>query len=238
VQNLLQICDEALREVNVDPPGSIVGGGDMGKQLHYLANSTVRDLIARTAWNDLILEGSFTTVADETQIESMTTTFPNLKKIIDKTLYNRTQQKRILGPLSAQAWARLKSEQGTGVAELHYRLRGDSLLFASVPSAGESCYFEYVDKRCVSNSDGSAFTEYFEGDLDVPRLPDALFVLGVRWRFLHSKGFEYGEAFRSYEDQIEVYLGDQQPAENLSVNPYGSRDLFSDGYVPEGNFNL
>jgi hypothetical protein len=238
VKNLLAICVEALRETNVDPPSAIVSGGDMGKQLLYLANTTTRDILGRTTWNDLVLEGTFTTVAAETQVASMKTTFPNLKKMIDKTLYNRTQQKRILGPLSPQAWARLKSEQGSGVSELYYRLRGDALMFASAPSAGESVYFEYVDKRAISNSDASAFTEDFESDLDVPRLPDALFILGVRWRFLQSKGLEYGEAFRGYEDQIETYIGDQQPAENLSVNPYGSRDLFSDGYVPEGNFNL
>lgn len=236
-KTLLEICVEALRETNVDPPSAIVSGGDMGKQLLYIANSTARELVGRTTWNDLILEGTFDTVAAETQIASMKTTFPNLKKIVDKTIYNRTQQKRVLGPLSPQAWARLKSEQSAGVAELYYRLRGDALLFASVPTAGESIYFEYVDNRVVSNPDGSDFTKDFESDLDIPRLPEELFIHGIRWRFLQSKGLEYGEAFRAYEDLIETHIGDQMPAENLSVNPYGSRDLFSDGYVPEGNWN-
>jgi hypothetical protein len=235
VMSLLEICQEALEEIGVDPPTTIVSGGDLGAQLMALANSTGRDIAKRHDWQALSTEGNFTTVATNEQCV-LTTTFPYLRRIKDNTMWNRTQQRRIIGPMSPQAWNRIAADSITP-STLNFYIRGNSLLFPGTPVAGESVYFEYIDKRWCSNSGVTSYYQSFQADTDIPRLDDYAFVLGVRWRFLKKKGLEYGEEFREYEDWIELCKGSDTPKQTVNVNPYQGSEGF-DQQIPEGNWNL
>lgn len=234
--SVLEICQEALEEIGVDPPSSLTAGGDLGAQLLAIANSTGRDIAKRGDWQALRTEGTFTTAATETQVSSIVTSYPYLRRIVDNTMFNRTQQKRVIGPMSPQAWQRLKSDAATPATNVWY-LRGNAILFPGTPTASESCYFEYIDKRWCSNSTGATLQEKFAADSDIPRLDDYAFVLGVRWRFLQKKGLEYGEVFREYEDWIAERLGSDKPHETLSMNPHQRSEGY-DSQIPDGNWNL
>jgi hypothetical protein len=234
--SVLEICQEALEEIGVDPPGSLSAGGDLGAQLLAIANSTGRDIAKRGDWQALRTEGTFTTTAVETQVSSIKTSYPYLRRMLDNTMFNRTQQRRIVGPIGPQAWQRLKADSATP-ASLMWYLRGNTILFPGTPTASESVYFEYIDTRWCSNSTGATLKEAFTDDTDIPRLDDYAFVLGVRWRFLQKKGFEYGEVFREYEDWIAERLGSDRPHETLSLNPH-SRIEGADTQIPDGNWNL
>lgn len=50
----------------------------------------------------------------------------------------------------------------------------------------------------VKKEDGS-YVEEISDDSDTPLIDARLLELGARWRYLHSKGFNYSEDFRSYE---------------------------------------
>jgi hypothetical protein len=235
--NVLEICQEALEEIGVDPPSALASGGDLGAQLLALANSTGRDLLIRPhSWQSLRTEGTFTTVATETQVSSIKTTYPGLHRFVDNTMWNRTQQRRIVGPVTAQAWNRYKADS-LSPATLIWYLRGNSILFPGTPTADESVYFEYFDKRWASNAAGSTYDTKLAADTDVVRLDDYAFVLGVRWRFLQKKGMEYGEVFRQYEDYVADLIASDQPRETLSVNPHQRSEGF-DTQIPDGNWNL
>lgn len=235
---VLEICREAVEEVGVDPPSSFIG--DFGAQLLALANSTGRDLIIRAdhsgGWQALRGEYTFPTLAQETQVANITTTFPNLRKFIDNTMWDRSEQRRIIGPVSAQAWQRMKSGLVSPATNV-WMLRGNAILFASIPAAGNNIFFEGVDDRFASNSTATTFRNKFSAESDVPRINDYMFVLGVRWRFLQKKGMEYGEAFRQYEDYVSSCLSNDRPAEPISVNPYMRSEGF-ETQVPEGSWNL
>lgn len=234
---LRDICTEALEEVGIDPPTLIASGGDLGRQLAALANTTGRDLMTRGYdWQALRTEGTFTTVASETQVANVKTTFPYLKKFLDNTMWNRTTQRRIIGPVTPQSWNRYKADSLSPATEL-WQLRGNKILFPSVPTAGQSVYFEYVDKRFVQSNDGMTYKEAFTDDSDIPRLDDYLFVLGVRWRFLQKKGMEYGEVFRQYEDYVSAMISSDKPSETVSINPYQRTEGF-DTQIPDGNWNI
>ena len=237
--SVLQIGQEALEEIGVDPPSSLTAG-DLGAQLLALANTTGRDLLIRAdrngGWQALRTEGTFTTVADETQVANITTEYPYLRNFVQNTMWNRSTQRRIVGPVSSQAWQRFKADSLSPATEL-WHLRGNKILFPSTPVAGQSIYFEYFDKRFCSNAAGTTLQERFEADSDIPRLDDYLFILGVRWRFLQKKGMEYGEAFRAYEDYVEACIGNDRPSETLSINPHLRSEGF-DTQIPDGNWNL
>jgi hypothetical protein len=234
--SVLEICQEALEEVGIDPPTTLVSGGDLGAQLLAIANSTGKDIAKRGDWQELKTEGTFPTVATEAQVSSIRLTYPYLRRMIPHTMWNRTQQRRIIGPVSDQAWQRYKADS-LSPATLVWRLRGNSILFPGTPVAGENVYFEYIDNRWASSADGATLKELFTADSDVPRLDDFAFVLGVRFRFLQKKGMEYGEVFREYEDHIAERLGSNVPTETLSMNP-NSRSEGFDTQIPDGNWNL
>lgn len=234
--SVLDICQEALEGCGIDPPSALVSGGDLGAQLLAIANETGRDLLRRGDWQALKVEASFTTAATATQVADITATYPYLKRIIDKSMWNRTQQKRVIGPVSDQAWQRI---QATSVAPstLYWRMRGNAILFPGTPTAGESVYFEYADKRWCSNAAGSSLYTAFQADTDIPRVDDYAFVLGVRWRFRQRKGLEYGEDFRQYEDHVADSLGSDTPKETLNANPCVGYEEY-DQQIPDGNWNL
>lgn len=234
--NILQICAEALDGTGIDAPGSLVGAGDFARQLLAIANSTGRDLIKRkgeNGWQVLQTEATFTSVATSLQ-KTILTEWPDYLKMLDRSMFNRTQQERIIGPLSPQAWQRLLSDTMTP-ADNYFRIFGGKIYFPGTPTAGDTIAFEYASSYFAASSVGTP-KALFSADADVPRLPESLFVFGVRWRALEAKGFAYGEAFREYEDQYDFFAGNDVPAENLSVNPYAGQDDLADGYVPEGNW--
>lgn len=234
--SIVAICQEALEEIGVDCPTSLTSGGDLGAQLMALGNTTGRDIALRGDWQALGTEGTFTTTASETQVSNIKTTYPYMRKILDNTMWNRTQARRIIGPVSNQAWQRFKADS-VSPATLVWYLRGNAILFPGSPTAGESVYFEYIDKRWCSDSTGATLQEAFSADTDIPRLDDYAMVLGVRWRFLKKKGLEYGEEFRQYEDYVAERLGSDKPRETQSMNP-NSRSEGYDTQIPDGNWNL
>ena len=232
----IEICQEALEDLGIDPPTSLASGGDIGAQLLGILNSTGRDIALRGNWQVLRAEGTFTTAATEIQVANINTTFPYMRKMLDNTMYNRTQQRRVIGPVTSQTWQRIQADSLTNATLLWY-LRGNAILFPGTPVAGETCGFEYIDKRWCSESTGTTPATAFASDTDIPRLDDYAFVLGVRWRFLKKKGMEYGEEFRQYEDYVAERLGADQPRETLNMNPSVRTEGY-DGQIPDGNWNL
>lgn len=218
---LLEICIEALEEVGVDPPSTITSGGDLGRQLFRIANTTGRDIAGRHKWQELQTEGSFTSVATEEQI-TIETEFPGLREILPNTMWNETQREPLIGPLTPAAWRKVQADDFTPSFPVFF-IRGGKLYFPGEPTAGETIKFEYLDKRWVMSNDGMTYYERFQIDTDKPRIDDHAMVLGVRWRFLQAKGFEYGEHFRAYEDWISLRKGENKPFETLNMSPRATR---------------
>jgi hypothetical protein len=74
-----------------------------------------------------------------------------------------------------------------------------------VPPAGDTYAFEYISNNWVLDAtdvEKAAFT----ADTDTAILDEELITLGVIWRFLKAKGFDYAEAFRTYELQVSQAL--------------------------------
>lgn len=72
--------------------------------------------------------------------------------------------------------------------------------------AGEIVTFQYRTANWILDKDGVTSKQVFANDLDTSRLPEWVVTLGVRWRFKSSKGLEYAEDFRSYENAKAVAI--------------------------------
>jgi hypothetical protein len=186
------------------------------------------------AWQRLIRETSFTTVATEEQTDASADLPADLGWIIDETLFNRNTTLKITGPLASREWQERKAF-GVNIAFSQYRIRGNSFWFLPAPTAGESVYYEYVSSYFCESAAGTAQAAW-TADTDVPRIPENVMTLGLIWRWKAAKGMEHSGDYNSWVEAKERAAARSGSKRKLSavgpsVPPRGGR-----GTIPEGNW--
>lgn len=161
-----------------------------------------RKLARRSNWSVLTKEGTFTSAATETQ-----DTLPaDFDRMVNDSMFDRTQSRQIIGPRSPQNWTRDKSYVSVGVWS-YFRIRGKSIIFEPTPSAGNSIYYEYISTYWVdTGADGLGDATSFAADTNTSVLDETVLTLGVIWRLLKAKGLDYSEEFREYEHQLDLLV--------------------------------
>lgn len=203
-------------------------------QLLALLNEEGQTLADETNWQALTLETSFTTVATEEQT-TLSTTAPGLKFIINDTIWNRTLRMPVFGPDSPQLWQQQLAMYYAGPWN-QYRVRGDTIRFVPVPTAGQSCYFEYVTSNWVENAAGTTTYSAFNADTDVSLLDEQLLELGLIWRWKMAKGLDYAADYQKYERRVINAKARDASAPTLNLDGTYN-DFPAIVIVPAGNWN-
>lgn len=236
--NLTTLVRDLCDELGLPRTGSVTASTDpQVRQMLALANGEGRSLASRYAWSALLHEATFTTLAAELQgtLASMTSG-QSLAYIVNDTIWNRTQQRAVVGPKAPRDWQALKASNAVGPWS-EYRIRGGSLYFIPAPAAGETCAFEYQSACWVTDVTGATYAERFNADNDVILLPAECFYAGLKWRWLQRKGLEYGEAFADYERLVADAMARDGTKPTLDL--CGTRSSAVGGLiVPEGNWTL
>lgn len=233
--NLLAIIQDVADRIGLVRPSSAIGASDpQARQLLALANQEGREQARRHAWQAITFEKTFTTIAAETQTSALPADFD---RFVPDTFYNRTKTRLVTGPMTPPEWADYKG-QLTGLVYDAFRVRGDSILIAPVPPAGETMAYEYVSKYwCMSATDTVADQSAFLVDTDITALDDELFTQGICWRFQKSRGFDYSESYQQYELLLAQLAGRDGGTRVLSMGPV-SRFMPRAPLPPDGNWNL
>lgn len=200
---ILSICTDAVDRIAISLSGTTVfsNTADTARQMRALANQEGKELMRRGSWQALTKETTFLSLAQETQTGAIPSDFDHM---LNETFYNRTRKRQVTGPLSPTDWQAQKSIIATVLYD-SYRIRGNSVLMIPVPPAGDTYAFEYISKNFVLDN-ASTPKAAFTVDTDTSILDEELITLGVIWRFLKAKGFDYSEAFRTYELQVSQAL--------------------------------
>ena len=188
-------------------PSSVIGSADQQvRQLAGLANQEGKELSKRHPWQVLQKEKTFTAVALESQATA--SAIPSdFDRFINGTFYNRTAARAVEGPLTAQEWQSYKASVATMLFDA-FRVRGNDILLAPTPSAGDTYAYEYISTYWVATAAASTTPAQasWVDDTDVGLLSEELMTLGVVWRFLKAKGLDYSEPFRTYEAQVMLAM--------------------------------
>ena len=193
--SLLTIVQDVCNRVGVPPPSSVISSADNTvKQMQALADQEVKDHARAHAWQ--VLQREVTWIATATEEQNVIPM--DFDRFIPYTMYNRTRNRIVSGPLTPKEWQDLKGRAAVIVYDA-FRQRGDKLLFMPVPTAGQEYAFEYVTKYAISDASGNTPKLKFSADGDVPLVDEELTTLGVLWRWYRAKGLDYAEAFNSYE---------------------------------------
>jgi hypothetical protein len=76
---------------------------------------------------------------------------------------------------------------------------GGQLQMDPVPTSADTVVFEYVSKNWCQSASGTA-QSLFMADTDLPLISDDLFILGLKWRTLAARGFNYSEEKAAYTE--------------------------------------
>jgi len=231
--NLIQLVTKFCPRAGIPTPATVTGStDDRVLQILALLIEEGEDLSSRHNWSGLTVEATHTTIASENQ-GAITTIAPGYSFIKNQTLWDRTDQLPVIGPLNGIDWQGIKAVANTG-PRYQFRIREGDLLISPTPAAGHILAFEYQSENWVVDTGGNSKSE-ITSDLDSFLIPDRLLLMGLRWRWAAEKGLNYSELFNTYEAQVKDAMG----------RDGGKRVLYSDGcdrnvapgiFVPNGNW--
>lgn len=232
--SLLTLIQGATRRIGINAPSYIVGNTDDEIiQLLNLANEEGEELADRYRWQNLIYEGSFTTVATASQGAITAAAPENYQYILNDTIWNRDQQRPVLGPLAPRDWQMMQASPVSGPYD-QFRIVRNTIYFDPTPTAGQSCYFEYVTGNWCEDSSGTGQSEW-QADDDVGRLDEKIMRMGLIWRWKQVKGFAYAEDFNKYEARVANAMARDGGKQDLDLA--GGEPAFVPGvFVPQGGY--
>ena len=216
--SMLTVVQHFCRRTNLPVPTTVYGTTDpQVLQVMAILEEEGNDLASRGSWQGLTFEGSHTSLAAEDQGAISTIASNGFRYIKNETIWDRTDQLPIFGPLDNKDWQANKAISTNG-PKYRYRIRGGKLLINPVPAASHSYYFEYVSKNWILGANGTTYKQYFTLDTDTVLIPEELVLMGIRWRWKKEKGFDYAEDMRTYEMQVKDALGRDGSKKTLSMD--------------------
>ncbi|MEQ1672140.1 MAG: hypothetical protein ABL893_14880 [Hyphomicrobium sp.] len=201
--SILQLAKDAADELSLARPSTLVDNDsdNTAQKLLRHMTRTVRQLATRYDLQELRAEHTFTTVA----LADQATASPLLSdflRFVPDTIFNRTKRFRIT-MLTPEEWQAHQASLTTRVYDAYIQ-RGNTLLIAPTPAAGQTIAYEYITKFICVNTAGNTYYTSFNADTDIALLDDELIILGTVWRYQQAEGNDYAEPFREYE----LRLGD------------------------------
>lgn len=234
---LLTMTNEAQDALSLPQSNIVVSSTDQNvRTMLTLANQEGRALARRHNWEALVTETTFTAVAAalQTDADAIPTDFD---RIVNHTMFNRTQFRRVTGPMSSSEWQAQKALSASLLTD-SFRIQGKAMLIEPVPDAGDTYAYEYVSKNWCEDSSSTGQSAW-AADGDTGILDETLMVLGLIWRFRKARGFDYAEEFNEYETQVEQAIMRDGGRRDLN---YSHDDTLLDHAQPplviEGSWNL
>jgi hypothetical protein len=235
---LKEIVQSVARRSGIPVPPGVVGSQILQvAQLFGLMEEFLEDLVTRKAYQFVIREATFTSVADESQGLVQTHAPAGFVRILPETFFNRTTNLPVRLGLEPSTWQAIKAAPGAAGPYYRARFRGNELLFSPTPPAGELFAFEYHSRAFILDEDGITYKTRWEKDTDTCVFPDEVPVAWLRMAWKREKGLEYAEDALRYETHLgALSTRDNNPA---PIDMSGGGELRPFGaVVPPGYWNL
>ena len=232
----LSIVNSALKRLSLSTTTDAVGATDnQVMTMTEIGNEEGQELAARYPWTALQTEATFTTLAAESQ-GVLETIAPGVGYIINDTIWNRSLRRPVFGPRTPSEWQQNKAFAINGPWS-SFRIKAGSLYMYPTPTAGQSCYFEYISRYwCTASTGATGRAEWGENE-DIPKLDSQLLVLGMVWRFKKLRGLEYAEDFNTYERRVMDAIARDGSKDWLSLTDT-KYDIMPGIVVPSGSWNV
>jgi hypothetical protein len=130
----------------------------------------------------------------------------------------------LLPLVSDQELVALKAQE-TDPPESVWRLFGDQIEIWPALASGEIVTTEYRSEFWILANDGSTRKARWSADTDRALVPERLVTLGLVWRWKQAKGFDYSEAFRSYQFERQRAAGVDGGSPTIQISETSRADI-------------
>ena len=176
-------------------------------------------------WPVIRGEHTFTSQANGIQTGALPSSF---RRIIKGTVYDRSNQCRVLGPVPAQEWQRRLS-MSMLVGPPIFMIRGTDFLLRTNYATGATIAYEYIGKHVGTNASNTKI-EAFSADSDQPLWDDELMRLGLIWTLLHRDGAQTNTDYEMFVQALHERIGETGSGDALDMS--GMPDTI-DPRIPE-----
>lgn len=228
------ILNQVGVELGLDPAADPFSSSDASyRQLKYLINTAGEELSQLYPWEFLRKEHPITTDGNETyDLPS------DFLYILNQTVWDRTNDNPIEGPLSPQDWSYLKGGDLSGSSLCYaYRMMQDRISFYPTPN-GPVFAFEYVGRNWVLDSTtGTTYIDKVQVGADTPMFNRTLLGRMLKVKFLEAKGFDTTKAQADLDQAFGLLIARNKGAPILSTKA-GARAFpyISGGNVPDSGY--
>lgn len=224
---LKTLADNVAENVPVTIPGVIIGStDDTASMIRTQAQKAGIALMKYKPWSVLTDEFTITTAAGVEDYALPT----DFDRVLDGTLWDRTNFWEMRGGLTPQEWQVIKSgilAQSIGIRR-RFRIKKNPVALSNerrifidpVPSSIDTLVLEYVRNTWAQSSTGTLQSSWLADD-DTGVLDEYLMELGTLWRVLNRLGMAYLEEKGEYQREIAKAWKHERIAPTLSMN----RDL-------------
>jgi hypothetical protein len=213
----LTVAQRIADEVGIPRPGTLTGTTDQNaRRLLAMINASGRRIMRRHDWRVLQKEATFTTVSgyDQGTLTSLASDIDRARIVAD-TMWNRTQNDQIIGPVTPEEYQDEQSGVSASVVDRYY-LRGTHLFLLPSATAGETVAFEYISKYWAQDTNGSGI-DIISADTDDLLIDEELVILDACWRYNRAGGFEWEAQQLELEAMLKQAIAVDRPGKRLHL---------------------
>lgn len=218
---LLSAVNDAQRLLSLPVTASIIADGQETQNLLYgLAKQEAADILDRDDYDLPSLTRTQTFAASLASLQSSGKP-SDFRRAISETFWNRTQDRKVSGPLSGKEWAIAYGAAVSSATWQSVMFRYDGLHIFPAPTVADTIAYDYIISTPVQATGGGAYKENFSVDTDVYLPGDRLLTLGLVWRYKQAKGRDYAEDMRNYELALAAKVRSEKGApRELTIAPH------------------
>jgi hypothetical protein len=230
--SLLTIVQDAALRCELAQPTSAFSSPDLTtQQLVGFAADAGRELVARCDWRNLkisgqcIGDGASTLFQCPLDFKRLAPSDKSPKGALVSSLYPTLP---LFGPVNDEDLLQMKAFPSWPTRPV-WRLIGTTLEIWPALAVNEVVSFTYYSKNWILAGDGLTKRQRWGADSDTSLIDEDTIMEGTVWRFKASKGFDYAEEFRAYENSVNRNAGQEGTERVVSTS---SRQVNQDSWWP------
>lgn len=164
----------------------------------------------------------------------------DLQFFLAATQWDRNYRWQMIGPLDAVEWQTLQSGLMPTGPRFRWRIMNGYMFINPPPGATQTdtIVYEYISNAYATSAAGAALTA-FAADTDTFNWDQNYLTLGVKWRFLRAKGFDYSEEKKLYDDSLAVQLARSGGSRAVPLNASATNiRLLNGNNIPDSGFGV
>lgn len=232
------ICDEIGLPV---PTTTTSSSNRQVTQMVAFANQTGDDLRDSADWPVLRKTATISVISGTTdytvELVSGSNTFA-CSRIVNETGWDSTNSWYFAGSVNDVEWNALQYSIGSTGLKRCWRTTADGTIeiYPTPDSSGDSLKVSFITSSWARSVAGGALTELAADD-DYHLFNDRLFILGTKWRFLHSKGLPFDAEIAEYKATIDRRKAASRPARTVRLGARRGRPvLLGTNNIPDTGY--